>query len=96
VPSPTRLEVDVELPRPGILVVSESYYPGWRARVDGAPAEILRADYLLRGVELDAGAHHVSFEYRPWSLRIGAVASLAGVAAAGGLAWSDRSSRRKG
>ncbi len=94
-PSPTRLDVDVELPRPGILVVSESYYPGWRASVDAAPAEILRADYLLRGVELDAGAHHVRFEYRPWSVRIGAAMTLAGVAMAGGLAWSDRRSRRK-
>ncbi len=92
-PSSTRLEVDVDLPRPGILVVSESYYPGWRAWVDGSPAEILRADYLLRAVELDAGAHHVRFEYRPWSVRIGAALSLTGVATAAGLAWSDRRAR---
>ncbi len=93
VPSPTRLDVEVELPRPGILVVSETWYPGWRAWVDDAPAEILRADYLLRAVELDAGAHHVRFEYRPASLRIGAALSLTGVAVAAGLAWRDRRTR---
>jgi hypothetical protein len=93
VPSPTRLEVELELPRPGILVVSETWYPGWRAWVDGAPAEILRANYLMRGVELAAGAHHVRFEYQPVSLRIGAALSLTGVAAAAGLAWSDRRAR---
>ena len=89
-PSPTRLDIEVELPRPGILVVSESYYPGWRAWVDGASAEILRADYLLRALELPAGAHHVRFEYRPWSVRIGAALSLTGVVVAAALAWSDR------
>ena len=93
VPSPTRLDVEVELARPGILVVSETWYPGWRAWVDDTPAEILRADYLLRAVELDAGAHHVRFEYRPGSLRIGAALSLTGVAAAAGLAWRGRRTR---
>ncbi len=89
-PSATELEIEVALDRPGILVVSESYYPGWRVWVDGAPARILRANYVLRGVELAAGAHRVRFEYRPWSVRIGAGLSLAGFALAGGLVFSDR------
>jgi hypothetical protein len=95
-PAPTRLDVELELPRPGILVVSETWYPGWQATVDGAPAEILRANYLLRGVELAAGAHQVRFEYRPASLRIGAALSLVGVAVAASLAWIDRRARAAG
>jgi uncharacterized membrane protein YfhO len=71
-------------------VVSEAWYPGWHAWVDGAPAPILQADYLLRAVELGAGRHEVRFEYRPRSLAIGAALSLAGVVTALGLVLADR------
>ena len=86
--SPTHVEV--ELPRPGILVLSESFFPGWVASVDGAPAEILRADYVLRGIALAAGSHRVRFEYRPGSVRVGAGLTLLGVCSVLGLVWSDR------
>jgi len=46
--SSQRVEWDVELPRPGVLVVSESAYPGWEATVDDRPAAWLRANYVLR------------------------------------------------
>jgi hypothetical protein len=95
VPSPSMLEVVAELPRPGLLVVSEAWYPGWRAWVDGAPAPILHADYLLRAVELDAGYHRVRFEYRPRSVTIGAASSLAGVVLALTLAVRDRRAVRR-
>ena len=88
--SPTHVEVEAELPRPGMLVLSESWFPGWVASVDGAPAEILRADYVLRGVALAAGSHRVRFEYRPVSVRIGAGLTLLGVYSVLGLVWSDR------
>ncbi|HEY6559640.1 MAG TPA: YfhO family protein [Polyangiaceae bacterium] len=85
-PSPTELEVDVELPRPGVLVVSEAAYPGWTASVNGNPVPWLHANYVLRGVELGPGVHRVRFEYRPpalrWGTRITCVALLA-VAACG-------------
>ncbi|HMJ16335.1 MAG TPA: YfhO family protein, partial [Polyangiaceae bacterium] len=70
-PSPTELEVDVDLPRPGVLVVSEAAYPGWTASVDGNPASWIHADYVLRGVELGPGSHKVRFEYRSPALRWG-------------------------
>jgi uncharacterized membrane protein YfhO len=44
-------------------VVSENYYPGWRATVDGKPAAIGRADYTLIGVELPAGARSVDLNF---------------------------------
>ena len=91
--SPTHVEVEAELPRPGILVLSESWFPGWVASVDGAPTEILHADYVLRGVALGAGSHRVRFEYRPRSVTIGAGLTLLGVGGVLALVFSDRRAR---
>ncbi len=66
----------------GLLVLSDQYYPGWRATVDGDSAEIVRADTVFRGVCVPPGAHTVRFEYRPRSLVVGVV-----MTAAGWLAW---------
>jgi hypothetical protein len=60
------------------LVLSEAHYPGWTVEVDGAPAELLRADHLLQAVKLPAGRHAVVFSYRSRFLRLGfAIAALA-------------------
>lgn len=56
---------------PSILVLSENFYPGWRAYVDGESAEILRVNYNLRGLALSEGEHVVEFVYRPYSVLIG-------------------------
>jgi hypothetical protein len=48
---------------PSILVLSEIYYPDWSVEVDGSPSEMLRANYILRGVALEAGDHEVVFRY---------------------------------
>jgi len=53
----------VDLDRPGILVVSEVYYPAWKATVDGSPAPILRANRVLRAIALPAGRHRIEFRY---------------------------------
>jgi hypothetical protein len=66
-----------------VLVVSEVDYPGWTVRVDGEPAEGLRAYGVLRAVALGAGSHVVEWVFRPWSVFIGlgwAGATLLGVA----------------
>lgn len=91
--SPTHVEVEAELPRPGILVLSEAWFPGWVASIDDLPVEILRADYVLRGIALPAGSHRVRFEYRPASVQIGAALTLVGVCGVLGLLWSDRRGR---
>jgi hypothetical protein len=73
---PNRLEVHTTSSAPGILVLSENYFPGWRVYVDGQPAQLLRVNYNLRGVLLPQGEHAVSFVYRPWSVLIGVIVSL--------------------
>jgi uncharacterized membrane protein YfhO len=62
------VEIEVESPEGGILVLHDIYYPGWEATVNGARQPILRANVLFRGVEVPAGRHKVAFEFRPLSL----------------------------
>ncbi|MCL5962614.1 MAG: YfhO family protein [Chloroflexi bacterium] len=71
-----RITVAASLPENGILVMSEVDYPGWRASVDGAPADIIPADYLLRAVPLSRGQHVVDFVYDPRSLAVGRQVSI--------------------
>lgn len=56
----------------GTVVFSEIYYPyGWKAYIDGKPAEIFRANYLLRAMNIPAGQHEIRMEFRPDSIRLG-------------------------
>jgi hypothetical protein len=78
---PQRLEIDVELQRAGLLVVSDLFYPGWTAEVtsaDGQRAQvpILRTNRIMRGVALSAGRQHVTFDYRPRLFYAGAAISV--------------------
>ncbi len=63
---------------PGTLLLTDAFYPGWTATIDGAPAAIQRADIMFRGVALPAGQHQVEFRYSPTSVWVGlAISSLA-------------------
>ena len=75
---PSRVVLKVEAASDALLVLSDLYYPGWRAVVDGKPADILRANYLMRAVAVPAGRHTVAFVYEPASFKAGMAASLAG------------------
>ncbi len=60
-----RIHIQVRAEKPGILVLSESAYPGWRAFVDGREKPLLWLNLLFQGVELKAGTHEVDFIFRP-------------------------------
>jgi uncharacterized membrane protein YfhO len=62
------------------LLVSDNWFPGWRANVDGKSQPILNADTTIRGVVVDKGRHTVSMSYRPASVIAGFVMLLAGAA----------------
>jgi uncharacterized membrane protein YfhO len=71
-----QVQIDAQLSAPGILVLTDAFYPGWAVRVDGKEQKILRANYLFRGVELPAGNHKVEFIYDPQSFKVGLIFSL--------------------
>jgi hypothetical protein len=78
---PDDIAIDVSLPRPGFLLLLDTYFPGWSATVNGEAAPILRADYNFRAVSLPAGKSTVCFSYRPASLRMGLYLCAAGLVA---------------
>ncbi len=78
--TPGHIVLDVDAARPSLLVVAESYYPGWRATIDGRSATILRANYLSQGLVMQQGKHTVEFSYEPDSFRYGVLISLVGLA----------------
>jgi hypothetical protein len=74
--SPKRIVVEAHLEADGFLVLSDTFYPGWKAFVDGREDRIYQADYLFRAVLLKQGEHVVEFRYSPRSLYIGFAISL--------------------
>jgi hypothetical protein len=72
------VRVEVEAREAGWLLLLDSYYPGWRAEVDGSPAEIYRANGFFRAVRVPAGKHLVSFSYFPRLFRNALVICFAG------------------
>ncbi|HVA57509.1 MAG TPA: hypothetical protein VNF92_06430 [Gemmatimonadaceae bacterium] len=96
--APGHVVLDLSAPAPqgSALVVSENYYPGWRATVDGKPvAAIGRADYSLIGIALPAGARHVELNFDDAAFETGKKVTLVALAlvlllTAGGVAADRR------
>ncbi|MBP5680203.1 MAG: YfhO family protein, partial [Bacteroidales bacterium] len=75
--TPESIEYDAQCAAPGVVVFSEVYYPyGWNALVDGKPVEHYRVNYILRALNLEAGKHHIRFEFRPESVSKGNTISM--------------------
>lgn len=66
---PNHLVYNVTSKNGGIIVFSEIYYPGWTATVDGVQAELGRANYILRALNVKPGKHEVVLDFHPASLR---------------------------
>ena len=74
--SETRIDLRTHSREPAFLVLSDTYYQGWQATVDGRPVTIYRSNYVSRGVALPSGDHVVTFSFRPVSFTVGLVISL--------------------
>jgi hypothetical protein len=86
--TPDRVELVAELSHPGFVVLTDTADPGWRARVDGAPAQLLTANVAFRAVEVPAGRHRIEMRYRPRAITLGLAISLACLAlGAAGWLW---------
>lgn len=73
------VDLRVDAPGGGFLVLTDPYYPGWQAFVNGVATPILRADYLFRAIALPPGRHEVRFIFVPTSLERGATLTAAGL-----------------
>ena len=61
----TEIDVEVDAPEGGFLVVNDAWHPWWRAEIDGQPADILKANVLFRAVQVEPGLHRVHFAFAP-------------------------------
>ncbi len=68
---PNRVRVETNQNAEGMLVLLDTYFPGWKVEVDGQPERIFRANYFYRGVKLGAGRHVVEFSYTPEGFQTG-------------------------
>lgn len=69
--APNRLTYETNNAQDGIAVFSEIYYPdGWHVTIDGQPAELARADYILRTMYVPAGQHTIEMRFDPTSLHV--------------------------
>ena len=68
---PQRVELVASLQHPGLVILADTYYPGWNLTIDGLPAPIYRTNRLMRGAAVKAGRHTLVYTYDPDSFRIG-------------------------
>jgi hypothetical protein len=84
-----RVVIRAAAKHPSILMLTDSNYPGWNVYVDGRKADLLKANYLFRGVALSPGSHDVEFRYEPTSYAYGSGVTM--MALAGIVLWWRRS-----
>jgi hypothetical protein len=92
---PHAIELNTHNAHPGFLVLSEIYYRGWEATVDGNRVPVERVNYTLRGIQLPPGDHKVEFVFRAHSFRVGTIYSSLGIVLllTGGLLSRPRGQR---
>lgn len=76
----SRVTIEVESACPGILLLTDTYYPGWTATVNGAARKIYPTDLAFRGVPIEPGRSTVTFHYRPRSFTLGATIAATAIA----------------
>jgi hypothetical protein len=85
-----RLTLRVKTEEDGFLVLSDTYYPGWKVYVDGEKKKIYRANYTFRAVPLRPGTHQVKFVYDPLSFKLGAMITFLTIIGCFGIGWISR------
>ncbi len=90
----TRVTIQTQTAAPTFLVLSDVFYPGWSATIDGKPTKIFQTNYVQRGVQVPSGKHLVEYRFEPMSFKLGAGITLS--ALFGGVygLWRINRSRR--
>lgn len=73
---PEQIVLQAETDQAAVLVLSDAFYPGWQATVDGIPVPIYQTDVLFRSLQLSSGTHQVVFVFAPASVRNGRLVTL--------------------
>lgn len=73
----TQVELQTQTADPAFLVLSDVFYPGWKATIDGKPTQIFQTNYIQRGIKVPAGNHIVRFEFHPLSFKLGVGITMA-------------------
>ena len=74
--TPNEVEIDLYAASPAFMLMSDTYYPGWKAYIDGMRTKIYRADYFLRAIVMPQGRHSIRLIYDPLSFKLGLAISL--------------------
>lgn len=77
--SPTLVDLEVVSSVSGMVVISDTYFPGWVARVDGGLTKIYKTNYALRGIPVSSGKHIIKLSYEPLSFRISVISTVIGI-----------------
>jgi hypothetical protein len=89
-----RLQLFVNTEEGSFLVLSDTYFPGWKAYLDGNPVKIFRANYNFRAVSIPPGKHEVKFVYHPMSVKLGVLVTSLGIIGILVMGLSSRFKRR--
>ncbi len=81
------IKMHTESPTPALVVISQTYYPAWKAYVDGAPTTVWRSNYAFQALQVPAGSHNVRLVYQDNKLKIGGLLSLLGLAVLAAMWW---------
>ncbi len=70
------IEIEATSSNGGFLVLTDTFYPGWKVFIDGKESKIYHANYIFRAVEIPKGNHIVKFEYKPFFYAVGKIVSM--------------------
>ena len=74
--TPNEIQIETESNSDALLVLSDTYYPGWKVKVDGEYDRLLQVNYILRGVYLSKGKHNVLIYYKPKIFVLGIIIEI--------------------
>jgi len=83
------MKIDVETTENAVFILSDAYYPGWKAYLDNRQVEIYPAFCALRAVFLPKGRHELVFCYRPWTFSLGAILTFLSIIFLGYMYFSN-------
>ena len=74
--SPNKIKINVETDAPSFLVLSDVWYPGWKAYDNGKESEIYKTNYIVRSIYIDKGEHNIEFVYDSSYFKVGKIITL--------------------